>query len=92
MAPRAPLSRLQVVDNNRNLRYNQKVKKLGGLRAAKRRLLRARDEALGPRRRLEVGAVQTSAARVVFMAGMAARGFSRQEAIRAWRSAPVGHQ
>ena len=73
------------------LRYNQRVKKLPSLRAAKRRLLRDRDAALSPRRRMEVGAAQSAAARTLFMAGMAARGFSRSEALSAWRSAPTRH-
>lgn len=72
-------------------RYNQSVKKLPSLREEKRRLLRVRDAALSPRRRLEVGAAQSAAARTLFMAGMAARGFSRAAALRAWRSAPLRH-
>lgn len=55
------------------------------LRAEKNRLTEERDAALTPRQRMELGAVQMAAAREVFMAGMTARGFSPQEALRAWR-------
>jgi len=70
-------------------RYNQSVRKRPHLRSEKRRLLRARDAALSPRRRMEIGAAQTAAARTLFMAGMSARGFSRSQALRVWRSAPA---
>lgn len=80
---------LYTVDRVGPPRYNHRMKKLPRLRAEKRRLLRVRDAALSPRRRLEVGAAQSTAARTLFMAGMAARGFSRSEALRAWRDAPI---
>ncbi len=78
---------LRGVDKTEGPRYNQGVNRLAKLRAEKRRLLRARDAALTPTRRMELGAAQSAAARTVFMAGMAARGFSRAEAVRAWRAA-----
>ncbi|MBI4423020.1 MAG: hypothetical protein HY554_04805 [Elusimicrobia bacterium] len=62
------------------------MKGLSRLREEKRRLSRARDAALSPRQRLEAGAAQALAARRLFMAGMAARGFSREEALRVWRA------
>lgn len=54
-------------------------------RSEKQRLLSARDAALSPRERMELGAVYMAAARTLFMAGMAARGFTRQEALKEWR-------
>ena len=77
------------VDTDGKARYNQKMRKLARLRNEKRRLLGERDAALSPRRRMELGVVQASAARAVFMAGMAARGFNREEALREWRRAPI---
>lgn len=59
--------------------------KFSPLRAEKRRLALARDAALTPHQRLELGAAQLAAARTLFMAGLAACGFSRQEALREWR-------
>ena len=56
-------------------------------REKKDRLLVLRDRALAPHDRVRLGAAQATAARVVFMAGMAARGFTRAEALRAWRDA-----
>lgn len=48
-----------------------------------------RDAAMSPGQRVRLGSAQTAAARAVFMAGMAARGFTRAEALRAWKdSAP----
>lgn len=61
------------------------MKKPGPLRAEKRRLLVVRDAALDPKRRARAGDDLASAARKVFMAGMAARGFSRAEALARWR-------
>lgn len=58
-------------------------------REKKRRLLVLRDASLTPRDRARLGAAQLTAARTVFMAGMAARGFTRAEALRAWRTAAV---
>ncbi|MDE2143690.1 MAG: hypothetical protein KGL74_06750 [Elusimicrobia bacterium] len=60
----------------------------GRLRREKKRLLMVRDADLGPQKRLRLGAAQMTAAREVFMAGMAARGFTRAEALRTWKKAP----
>jgi hypothetical protein len=67
--------------------YNHKMKRMTSYRAKKRDLLLVRDAAMGPRERVRLGSVQAVAARTVFMAGMAARGFTRAEALRAWRIA-----
>lgn len=75
------------VDSLRNPHYNPSMPRVSRLREEKRRVTRARDAALTPRRRLELGAAHVAAARAFFMAGMAARGFSPEEALRAWRRA-----
>lgn len=68
-------------------RYNHEMKRGTGYRVKKKKLLLLRDASLSPRNRVHLGAAQAAAARTVFMAGMAARGFTRAEALRAWRSA-----
>ena len=68
-------------------RYNHKMKENRPYREKKKGLLLLRDASLSPRDRMRLGAVQTTAAKTVFMAGMAVRGFTRAEALRAWRSA-----
>jgi hypothetical protein len=68
------------------------MKRATDYRENKKKQLLVRDASLSPRERVHLGAAQTVAARTVFMAGMAARGFTRAEALRAWRSAatPAG--
>jgi hypothetical protein len=61
------------------------MQRLPKLRAEKKRLLVVRDAALGPAGRVKSAAALSTAARKVFMAGMAARGFTPAEARAAWR-------
>lgn len=75
------------VDSPEKARYNQGVERISRLRAEKKRLVASRDAALSPEKRLRLGAAHVAAARALFMAGLAARGFSRREALREWRRA-----
>jgi|GEM_PF-5311000 len=61
------------------------MEKIPDLRAEKKRLLVVRDAALGPAGRVRAATALSAAARTVFMAGMAARGFTRAQARLAWR-------
>jgi hypothetical protein len=58
---------------------------LARLRLEKKRLILHRDAALRPAGRLEAASQSYAAAKALFFAGMAARGFTKAQALRLWR-------